>query len=77
MSCFLFFCDEEASKNTPAGFISFEGHPDRFIMALNEVPFLGAALPRPLHPKDPLGPDTEVTSRPGRKAQENERSGLI
>lgn len=34
-------------------------------MVLKEVLFLKASFPRPLHPKDPRGPEVEATPMPG------------
>ena len=62
-----FFFNKEPPTDSPGGLILFEGHPNYFIKALNEVLFLGAALPRPSHPRDPKGPEAEVTPRPGQR----------
>ena len=42
-----------------------KGHPDYFIMALNEILFLKAVFLRPLHPNDLEGHEVEVTPMPG------------
>lgn len=52
-------------NNNPGGLTLFEGYPDYFIMAINEILFLKALFPRPLHPHDFAGPEAEVTPMPG------------
>lgn len=64
-SCVRFFFDKEASNNNPGGLILCEGHSDYFIITLNEILFLKAAFPRPLHPNDREGPEVEVTPMQG------------
>ena len=59
-----FFFDKEASNNNPGALILFEGHPDYFTMALNEILFLKVVFPRPLHPNDLECHELEVTPMP-------------